>query len=176
MEDKQSPSGIVVWGLITSDLALIPEIENKITPNFGQVILKSQTIPFDFTTYYEEEMGKNLTRCWLTTNNLTTLNRIAEIKHYGIAIEKIFTNEVNQRRINIDPGFMTLSNFILATTKNYAHRIYLKDGIFAEITLIYRNKSYQALDWTYPDYRNEIDFFNKSRQSLCELLTHTKNQ
>jgi hypothetical protein len=168
--DKQSIKGIIVWGIIAGDSKLITEIENKLTPNFGQIILKSPVKSFDFTNYYEEEMGKDLKRCWLVTERAISLERLAEIKLYAIQTEKIFANERSQRRINIDPGFLTLSNFVLATTKDYGHRIYLKDGIFAEVTLIYRNKSYQYLEWTYPDYRNAVDFFNEVRRHYQDLL------
>jgi hypothetical protein len=167
-------SGIVVWGIITVEVNLIPNIETELKTDFGEIILKSSIIPFDFTDYYEKEMGKDLKRCWLVTKNLIPLDRLAEIKNYARKIEGELLNEQQQRKINLDPGFLTLSNFVLATTKNYGHRIYLKDGIFAEVTLMYRNKSFQALEWTYPDYCNAIEFFNEVRKLYHDLLLEKK--
>ncbi len=162
--------GTAIWGLITNQNNFIPKIEKELLNDYGQVILKSSIIPFDFTDYYEKEMGKNLIRCWLVTENLVLLEKIVEMKNFAQRIEKRFLNEQKQRSINIDPGIVTLSNFILVTTKNYGHRIYLKDGIYAEVTLIYRNKSFRALEWTYPDYRNTIIFFNEARKFHQKLL------
>jgi len=162
--------GTAIWGLITNENNLIPKIEKELLIDYGNVVLKSPIIPFDFTDYYEKEMGKNLIRCWLVTKNLVSLEKIAEMKNFARRIEKKFLNNQKQRSINIDPGIVTLSNFVLVTTKNYGHRIYLKDGIYAEVTLIYRNKSFQALEWTYPDYRNTIIFFNEARKFYQKLL------
>jgi hypothetical protein len=74
--------------------------------------------------------------------------------------------------VNIDPGYISLSHAILATTKGYAHRPYLRDGIYADLTLIYRNRSFQPLEWTYPDYRQDqiILLFNQFRKKYMEDL------
>lgn len=170
--NNKEPQGIVVWGIISNDIDLISNIENKLLPDYGKVILKSSIIPFDFTDYYQKEMGKELKRIWLVTENLVSLDHLAKLKNFARKIEMNFLNEQKQRKINIDPGLLTLSNFVLATTKNYGHRIYLKDDIFAEATLIYRNKSYQALEWTYPDYKNAIEFFNQVRNLFHRIITN----
>jgi len=173
IEKNPELEGMVVWGIITSELSLLAQLEDNLHNNFGKIIFRSQVIPFTYTTYYEPEMGKNLQRCWWVTENLKPLEQLADIKNFACSIETKSLNQQGQRRINIDPGFLTLANFILATTKNFSHRIYLKNNIFAEITLIYRNKSYQALDWTYPDYRDAISFFNEVRDNLLKILNAT---
>ncbi len=114
-------------------------------------------------------MGSELKRYWCATENLTDIGKLSDIKLTAINLEQRYKYNEN-RSINIDPGFLTLSNFVLATTKNYSHRIYLKDGIFAEVTLIFRHKSYQPLEWTYPDYRNNIQFFNDLRTKYQQLV------
>ncbi|MEO0075351.1 MAG: DUF4416 family protein [candidate division WOR-3 bacterium] len=166
-------SGIVVWGVITNDINLINNIATIISLDFGKIILRSRIIPFDYTNYYELEMGKNLNRQWLVTEKIIDLQDMSNIKLYAINLENKYKSN-NKRKINIDPGFLTLSNFILVTTKNYAHRIYLKDTIYAEVTLIYKDHTFQALDWTYPDYRDNIDFFNQAR-SLYQQLIYEKS-
>jgi hypothetical protein len=168
------PNSIIVWGILFSNLDLISQIENELQIDFGKIILRSEIIPFDFTGYYEKEMGKNLKRLWIVTEQLIKLDHLADIKNFARKMEVKFQDENKNRKINIDPGALTLSNFVLATTKNYGHRIYLKDEIFAEVTLIYRKKSFQALEWTYPDYRNAIEFFNQVRVQFNNLLTNGK--
>jgi len=168
------PQAIIVWGILTNDLQLVFAVEKEIEKDYGKIIQKSDIVPFDYTDYYEPELGKNIQRQWLVTNKLVNLSLLADIKNYARRIEAKYATQDNNRRINIDPGLLTLSNFVLATTKNYGHRIYLRDGIFAETTLIFRNKTFQALDWTYPDYKNAISFFNKVRSEFNRLLNEKK--
>ncbi|MDH5186329.1 MAG: DUF4416 family protein, partial [candidate division WOR-3 bacterium] len=98
------------------------------------------------------------------------LARLTEMKLWTMEIENEFLDTNRRRRINLDPGILTLAKLVLATTKNYYHRIYLGKGIFAEVTLIYRNKQFEPLAWTYPDYRTDtaIDFFQQVRNALLQ--------
>lgn len=169
MNSKTNHSGIIIWGLLSNELNLINSIESELNSNYDSTILKSSTILFNYTNYYEREMGKELKRLWIVTKKVIDLSSIADVKLFSTKLEKKFQMNA-QRRINIDPGFLTLSNLILATTKNYSHRIYLKDGIFAEVTLIFHNNSFQTLEWTYPDYRDNIEFFNNARKMYQQLL------
>ncbi len=145
----------VVVGYITKDINLIEEVNKILFPLLGEVDLKSEIIDFNFTDYYEEEMGKELKRRWVAFKNLIMPDFLSDLKIRTNEIEEQF-KEKEKRKINIDPGILTLNNFILATTKNYAHRIYLQKGIYAEVTLIYRKKGFQNLSWTYPDYQTEF--------------------
>ncbi len=79
---------------------------------------------------------------------------LADIKCLTNRIEQTYTVE-GKRRFNLDPALLTLGNFVLATGKNNAHRIYLKQGIFGDLTLIYRSGTYRPLEWTYPDYAED---------------------
>jgi hypothetical protein len=148
----------VVIGFITSDTQLIKKVNQELFPLLGEPDFLSEIIDFNFTDYYEQEMGKNLKRQWVAYKNLIMPDFLASLKIKTNEIEEQF-KVANKRRINIDPGILTLNNFILATTKNYAHRIYLRDGIYAEVTLLYKNKKFQNLAWTYPDY--QTDFFHQ---------------
>jgi hypothetical protein len=173
--EEPNLSGIVVWGTITNDILLVSQLEDDLRQRFGKIIFKSSVIPFEFTKYYESEMGEKLTRSWLVTEQLKPLEQLVDIKNFARKLEAKQLNSKGQRRINIDPGFLTLFNFVLATTKNYGHRVYIKENIFCEVTLIYQNKSFQPLDWTYPDYRNAIPFFNQVRSQLYKMLKDNKN-
>ncbi len=134
----------------------------------GSVIKKSEIIPFTHTTYYNKEMGEGLLRQWVVFENLIFPDLLIELKHKSNEIEKFFLNDSGGRRVNIDPGLISLSNIILASTKNYSHRIYLSRGIYAEVTLIYKKNQFVPLEWTYPDYREEIaiKFFTEVRKML----------
>jgi len=149
------------------------EIEKKalkrLTDKFGEIILKSKTIPFNFTDYYEKEMGERLLRQWILFDNAIKQEEIADIKNSTIILEKEFAVDA-KRTINIDPGYITLSRVILPTTKDCSHRIYLRNGIFAEVSLIYVKNSWQAQHWTYRDYQTKtaIDFFNKCREYILK--------
>ena len=76
------------------------------------------------------------------------------------------------RIINIDPGYLDLSKLILASTKDYKHRIYLTKGIYAEVTLFYQDKTFCPWEWTYPDYKTGeyIEIFNRIRQIYAEQI------
>ena len=91
-----------------------------------------------------------------------------------LAIEKKYSKE-NRRTINIDPGYIEKAKFILVTTKNYSHRIYLGSGIFADLQYRMKDGKFQVHEWTYPDYRQKkiINFFNQTRSTyLVQLGRH----
>jgi hypothetical protein len=138
----------------------------------GNVVLKSDAIKFSHTTYYNDEMGGDLMRQWYAFNKLVSPDILARLKIMTNAIEMKYRNEQGGRTVNIDPGVLSLSSLVLASTKNYAHRIYLGQGIYAEITLIYRKHEFKPLDWTYPDYREDsaLDFFQRARALLQKQL------
>ena len=143
----------------------IKKIYRIIEKEFGKIDAKTDIIPFDFTHYYNKEMGEGLQRQWLSTETIIEENLLRDIKKKTIAIENRFRIS-GKRIINIDPGGVLLSRVVLPTTKNYAHRIYLGEDIFIEVTLIYRDKTFQPLPWTYPDYKTKtaIQFFNEMRK------------
>ena len=117
-------------------------------------------------------MGDHLFRHFITFKNLIPIHLLPDIKHSTNRLEERYATPIGNRRLNIDPGYLCLEHVILATTKGYAHRPYLREGIYADLTLIYRNKSFQPLEWTYPDYRQEevIGLFNQFRKGYVEDL------
>ncbi len=162
---KPDPAKLII-GLIFQPEYLDPAVK-ELQKHFGPVSLESEIIPFDTTSYYEPEMGKGLKRRWIAFKNLIEQDKIVEIKLKTNEIERLWMD--GGRKVNIDPGYVTESKLVLATTKNYSHRIYLRDGIYAEVTLIYRKKEgFVPLQWTYPDYTTEValNFFNRVREEL----------
>jgi hypothetical protein len=142
------------------------DVETVLAQTFGALVLRSPPLPFTQTTYYEREMGNGLTRVYLAFDPLISMAELATVKHTTNRLEAIWAAPGGQRRVNLDPGYLDLAKVVLATTKDYAHRLYIGAGMFAEVTLHYRQKSFQPWDWTYPDYRlpTTLTFFNQLRE------------
>ncbi|MBF8258329.1 MAG: conserved hypothetical GTP-binding protein [Actinobacteria bacterium] len=117
---------------------------------FGPIGCISAAFPFDRTEYYGEEMGSPLFRRFAVIERLVPREALADAKIRAEELEGEFAQE-GKRTLNIDPGLLTEENFLLATGKNYSHRVYLRDGVFADLTLVYRKGEYMPLPWTYPD-------------------------
>ncbi len=147
------PAKLVI-GLIVHDKLLLEEAAARLVDSFGPLEMASPWYPFDYTGYYAGEMGAPLFRRMLVFKDLVDQDRLVQIKLETNGLEDKFSAR-GRRRVNIDPGLLTYERFVLATGKNYTHRIYLGKGIFADLTLVYRKGGYQALDWTYPDYAGE---------------------
>ncbi len=155
-------------------LSAYPELfdaaTHRLTEVCGPVVLASDTLPFAFTDYYADEMGPNLRRRFCAFSDPFLPERLAETKLLTNRLERDLAGPgyAVPRPVNLDPGYLTLSKLVLATTKNQAHRIYLRDGIYAEVTLSFRGKRFQALAWTYPDYRTDAyrAFFERVRADL----------
>jgi hypothetical protein len=153
------------------------EIAEKILEKkFGPVDLRSPILYFTQTRYYEEEFGSNLKRRFISFERLIGPDSLWKIKLITNKIEDKFAKD-KKRQFNLDPGYISQSNLVLASTKNYSHRLYIKKDIYEEITLIYRDKTFHALPWTYPDYQSKecIDIFIKIRENLkLQLKSHAR--
>jgi len=124
----------------------------SLTKKFGRLDFESSALAFDFTDYYREEMGLNLKRRFVSFQKLKEPSDIVEAKFFCVRLEKRLAI-LGKRRINIDPGYLNEAKLVLSTTKDFSHRIYLGKKIFAEVTLIYRDKAFRNLAWTFPDYK-----------------------
>ena len=144
----------LIFSIFTNNKENFDKAVELCEKQFGNIEEISERFIFNHTDYYEKEMGKNLFRKFLIFEKLIDREGIAKVKVKTNEIEEKFLIDDN-RSVNIDPGYITLENFILFTTKNYTHRIYLESGIFADLTLIFHNKSFQSLPWTYPDYASD---------------------
>lgn len=147
------------------------KILNDLTCTVGAITEQTPVEEFTQTTYYEKEMGAHLLRTFVLFEPLVARGVLSEIKLKTNAIEESFADDGN-RSVNIDPGYIALEHVILATTKGYAHRVYLDNGIHADLTLMYRNGSYRPLEWTYPDYGESrtISLFHRWREQLKKVL------
>lgn len=155
----------LIIGFIYKDEAVFIKAKEWLKEKFGKIDFESIGIDFNCTDHYEAEMGKGLKRKFISFSKLIPIQDLYRIKLYANRLETRFLT-AKCRQINIDPGYLDLAKLVLATTKDYAHRIFLRKGIFAEVTLSFRGSSFSANEWTYPDYRSKeyIDIFNQIRK------------
>lgn len=143
-------------GVLVSDARLIPEVETCLTSAYGPVDHRSAVIPFDFTNYYEPEMGRAIDRVFFSFERLIEADQLPEIKRQTNKIEEEMAPLLKtvKRPVNLDPGYLEQAKVILASTKNFYHRIYLGKGIFGELTMQFKDGTYHFFPWTYPDYQS----------------------
>jgi hypothetical protein len=153
--------GALFFGLLASSTELIERICSRLQLDYSPIAVRSELIPFTHTTYYQTEMGAGLVRQWIATRDPIFLEELASIKLATNRLEKLY-GQPGGRRVNVDPGYLTMSKVVLATTKDYE-----------EVTLHYRRGSgFEAWPWTYPDYRDEPArrFFTELRERLASEL------
>jgi len=148
--EEPKPAKLFV-SVISSSAERINGTLSGLAVHYGMLDFVSPLLPFNYTDYYCAEMGKVLFRRFASFDRLIRQEDLALIKVQTNALEDEQTEKRN-RLVNIDPGYLVAERLVLASGKNYAHRIYLSKGIYADLTLIYRDRDYQPLAWTYPDY------------------------
>ncbi len=161
----------VIIGFIFKDNDVLDRAKGAITKKMGPTDIEGDVLSFDNTDYYRKEFGDNLKKNFISIKRLISPEDIYKLKIETNGIEKALS-KAGKRLVNIDPGYITESKVVLLTTKDYGHRIYLKRGIYAEVTLKFQGGSFKPLETTYPDYRREdyIDFFNNVRVRYREDL------
>jgi len=135
----------------------------------GAVEARSETYAFNYTDYYSKEMGIGLRKFFLSFQKLQMPDFLVDMKNKTNAVEKIFAVE-GKRRINLDPGYLTSAKVVIASAKDFAHRIYLGKGIYGDLQLQYRHGQFWPEKWTFPDYTSQtaIDFFEKVRNRIAQ--------
>lgn len=150
---------------------LITHLESKFSP----IDLTSDWYSFDKTNHYRAEMGENLIKRFVSFQELIPAESLPEIKLATNQLEDEWAVE-GARRVNLDPGYITLPKLVLATTKDFSHRLYLGKGIFGDIHLAFHrdSDSFEPQAWTYPDYRQRevLAFFNRVREAYRLQLGH----
>jgi hypothetical protein len=173
---RRSPTppekALLLIGTLFSDDASFAKAQQVLEDVFGEIIMESPVIPWDFSEHYKQELGEPVYRKFLFFKNLIEQDQLASIKL------KTFETENNlsvggKRTVNIDPGYLTLAKLVLATTKDYSHRLYLGQGVYAEVTLIYSKEGmFVSLPNTYRDFQDERyqKTFLMARMLLYALL------
>ena len=146
---------------------------------WGGIEWASDPIPFQAGGYYTPTMGSDLTKTLVAFSGFQDPAELSAWKHQTNDWEEQYVKESKHpesRPLNLDPGYATQAKFVLATTKDRDHRIYLKDGMFAEVTLTYVGKQWRHHRWSYPSYRTEevAEFATECRRRLREHLKATR--
>ncbi len=161
-------------GILFNKPEILAQACQILESQYGPLDLQSDIWPFHYTDYYTQEMGTTLSRNFISFQKLILPDQLANIKHYTNELEEKLAKEYAPptRPINLDPGYLSLSKVILATTKDYTHRLYIGCGIYAEVTLKYQEKKFSFWDWTYPDYKSPeyLHFFTQLRDQYKEQL------
>ncbi len=176
MSQPREPNPVkLIASIFSPKEYLIQEVINELSLRYGPVDWKSPPMFFDRTRYYEREMGWPLHRRFVSFERLISPEDLVKIKLETNDLENHYLQERN-RLVNIDPGYIALERLVLATGKNYVHRIYLGKGIYADLTLVFKRGSYRPLEWTYRDYADSemIQMFNEVRQQYTEQLKELK--
>ncbi|HNR96274.1 MAG: hypothetical protein BWY10_00669 [Chloroflexi bacterium ADurb.Bin180] len=167
---EPAPVKLIV-SVFTRDVTMLAVARGALGGLFGPVDYRSETLPFDNTSYYEREFGPNLVREILAFSTLIAPQELASVKLKTNELERTWRVD-SKRVVNLDPGYVTLGKLVLATTKDYSHRIYLGEGIYGEVTLKYEHGAFRAWEWTYPDYASAEyrAIFAAIRQLYAEQL------
>lgn len=176
-EIKPTTKVKLICSIFSPEDRLIMEVIKDLEAYFGAIDWLSEKLIFDRTQYYKKEMGWPLFRRFVSFSGLIPPDHIVDVKLTTNQIERKFISG-NNRKANIDPGYVSLERLVLATGKNYTHRIYLKSGIYADLTLVFHAGSFRFLDWTYPDYADEkvIGYFNTVREGYLQHLREEKKR
>ncbi|MCP4711286.1 MAG: DUF4416 family protein [Planctomycetes bacterium] len=172
----------LIVGMLSQAELLFDAAREKMPSVWGTIDIVGEVMPFVFTDYYFKQMGAPLLRQFVSFEKLIDPVELAQIKHQSNSWE----DELGQiepgralsvaRPINLDPGYIEQSKLVLATTKNYSHRIYIGDSMYAETTLQYNQGRWETWPFTYPDYGSGAydDFLTKVRDRLLEQLSSKK--
>ena len=165
----------LIIGIIAADRQCLHAAIEAIEAKLGKIDLVSDVWPFDKTNYYKDETGKHILRQFVSIERLIHPGKLAKIKHRTNKLEQKLAAKSAlplPRPVNLDPGTIEPSKLILATTKNYSHRIYIGKKMYAEVTLVFDKGRWNPLPYTYPDYKQKCyhDFFDKVRKRLLEQL------
>lgn len=168
---QPAPKAKFFMGVMYADKKLCENAVREIVNKFGPVEHESDEYDFtDFTAYYEDEMGDEIKKKFLVFKKPMGRDRLADIKLWTNALEDRFAKK-SKRRINIDPGYITPHNLVLASAKDRAHKIYLGKGIYADLTLLFSKHGCEHFSHTFPDFKTKEvqDFF-------CRIRNQLKNQ
>ena len=164
-----APKAKLFLALMYKDKSTLEKVKQELINEFGEIDYQSEEYKFNFTDYYEQEMGKNLKKFFISFKTQIKRESLPDIRLTTAKIEKKFLKN-NNRTINIDPGYITLNNLVLATVKDRPHKIYLGKGIYADLNLILKKKGAFDFPWTFKDYKlkQNQNFFNQVRNDLLK--------
>jgi hypothetical protein len=166
---RRAPDAVLVVGVLAAGNEALELAVSLMEAAHGPVRTASEAAPFSWSRYYAAEMGPDLTRQFFAFERAIDPGLLRQIKADTGRLERAHAR-AGRRIFNLDPGYLTLSGLVVASTKDASYRVYLGDGIYAQPMLVYANGKFQPLDWTYPDYRDPVHLalFEAVRRDGCE--------
>ncbi len=158
MAQASAPAKVkLICGIITSRAELFGQAAEELSNSFGPIDLRAKMAPFDMTHYYDEQMGRPLQRQFVSFAEPIEADKLVDAKLRTNEIEAAFARRLAQvgqpaRAVNLDPGYIEPAKLVLASMKNFSHRIYAGCGVYVEVTLMYRKGKWEPLPWTFPDF------------------------
>lgn len=173
MGELRTPAKVkIIVGILAKNAESVENVRSILVNRFGPEELSLKPFPFTFTNYYKQEIGTNPVRAFFSYENLVDRESIVDIKLWTNDVELEIAKQNGTeglRPVNLDPGYMTLGQFFLATTKDQRQRVYMQRGIFVEPTLYFQDGHFHSFDWTYRDYQSEtyIKYLEQVRARLA---------
>jgi len=170
MGKPSSPDPVLLFvGMLCRNEKYLAGAKERLHALFGEPIFESSQMPWDYSDYYREELGSPIKRTFIFFKKPIDPGILSDVKLATNKIEEELSTG-GKRNINLDPGYLTLHHVVLASTKNYSHRIYTGKGIYAEVTLVYRDGKYRPHLFTYADYCSDayVELFAQARELLKE--------
>lgn len=165
-----------IIGVLYAEEEIYETVLSKIEAQFDQVDYQSEPFPFVETDYYADEMGSNLVRRFISLNALIFPDELIHLKQMTNLFEEQLSEDGN-RRINLDPGYLDSAKLVLASAKNFSHRLYLGRGIYGEVTMRFQEGQFSELPWTYPDYLHHREVFHHLRDHFkLQLKAHGSHE
>lgn len=121
---------------------------------FGEIIIEGKPYDFDFTDYYSEEMGKDLLKRFVVFKKEIDKKELSQIRKVTGEIEDKFRVNV-KRQINLDPGYISDKEVVLASVKKKDFKENIGNGIFAHKIYSFENNKVKIFFHTFPDYKVE---------------------
>ena len=178
-ETRTPPKVKIIVGILAKDAQAVEHVRGTLQEHFGEEDLALPPFPFTFTNYYVDEIGNAHVRAFFSYKNLVDRESIVDIKLWSNDVELEIARSAGTpglRPVNLDPGYMTLGQFFLATTKDQRQRVYMQRGIYVEPTLYFQDGHFHAFDWTYRDYQSPkyIEYLEQVRKSLAKQIKSRK--
>ncbi|MBN2103175.1 DUF4416 family protein [bacterium] len=166
---KPIPVKLICGVTYAPDISM-EKVVQRLEQTFSPVEIKSAVFDFSsFTSYYQDEMGSDLSKLFICFQGLYDPVVLGKSKVKTNEIEDKWSGK-GRRRVNLDPGYITAAKLVLATTKDFAHRIYVGQGIYGDVQYRFRNGRFEPSKWTYPDYETDlaVTFFQNVRQRFIQ--------